>query len=153
MKSFNYFLRSFWTGRHAGSSGAAAREALAMTQLVRSFLLFEAAAFGAAALVHSGLLARGHEHGKAATAETVIAAVLLAALALSVLNARSSRRAGLAAQGFALLGTLVGIFTIAIGVGPRTTLDFALHAGFVATLVVGLVLVARGHVGELPRHS
>lgn len=115
-----------------------------MTRLVRTLLSLEAAAFGAAALVHSGLLVGGHEHAKAATAESVIAVVLLAGLAASAALPRSSRAAALAAQGFALLGTLVGIFTIVVGVGPRTPLDYTLHAGFVAVLVTGLVLVGRG---------
>lgn len=115
-----------------------------MAQRVRSFLALEAAAFFLAALAHAGLLVRGHEHSKAATAETVIGAVLLAGLAVSLAAPASSRTAGLAAQGFALLGTLVGIFTIVVGVGPRTPMDYALHAGFVAVLVAGLVAVARG---------
>jgi len=115
-----------------------------MTHLVRFFLSLEAAAFGAAALVHSGVFVRGHEHWKAATAESVIGVVLLVGLAATVLTARSSRAVGLAAQGFALVGTLVGIVTIAIGIGPRSTLDIAFHVGFVAALITGLVLVARG---------
>jgi hypothetical protein len=49
-------------------SGRAADEALAMAHRVRTLLTLEAAAFGAAALVHSGALARGHEHAQAATA-------------------------------------------------------------------------------------
>ncbi len=116
-----------------------------MTHRVRWILGLEAAAFASASLVHSGALVRGHEHWKAATAEGVIAAVLLAGWAASLVAPRSSRAAGLAAQGFALLGTFVGIFTIAIGVGPRTPFDYALHACFVAALVIGLALVARGH--------
>ena len=40
-------------------------------QLIRSILALEAAAFGAAALVHSGTLIQGYEHSKAATAESV----------------------------------------------------------------------------------
>lgn len=119
-----------------------ANEELAMTRLVRCFLSLEAAAFGAAALVHSGVLVRGYEHWKAATAEGAIGVVLLAGLAASVVTPRSSRAVGLAAQGFALFGTLVGIFTIAIGVGPQSTLDIALHVGFVAALTTGLVRVA-----------
>src|SRR5919108_3619354 len=115
-----------------------------MISLVRSFLVVEAAAFGLAALVHAGVLAHGYEHWKAATAESVIGAVLLVGLLVTFANPHSSRTAGLAAQGFALLGTCVGLFTIAIGVGPRTVFDLVLHAFFVVTLIVGLVLVARG---------
>lgn len=50
---------------------------------------------------------------------------------------------GLAVQGFALLGTLVGLFTIAVGVGPRTVPDLVFHAGIVAVLVWGLIVTAR----------
>jgi hypothetical protein len=123
-----------------------------MAQRVRTFLLLEAAAFGAAALVHTGLLVQGHEHWRAAIAEAVIGTVLLAGLAASLATPEASRTAGLAAQGFALLGTCVGILTIAIGAGPRTPFDYALHAGFVAVLVAGLVLVARGGHAP-PRHA
>jgi predicted ferric reductase len=119
---------------------------------VRTVLALEAAAFAAAALVHSGLVVGGHEHWKAATAELVIAVVLLAGLTAGVASAHSTRAAALAVQGFALLGTLVGIFTIAVGVGPRSTFDYALHAGFVTALVAGLVLVARGG-GRAARHA
>ena len=83
-------------------------------------------------------------HSKAATAEGVIGTVLLGGLLASLASPRSSRAAGLAAQGFALLGTCVGILTIVIGIGPRTPVDFVLHAGFVALLVTGLVRVSRG---------
>jgi hypothetical protein len=46
-------------------------------------------------------------------------------------------------QGFALLGTIVGLVTIAIGIGPRTAFDLTLHAGMVALLVAGLIVTAR----------
>jgi predicted ferric reductase len=123
-----------------------------MAHRVRTVLALEGAAFAAASLVHSGLVVSGHEHWKAATAELVIAVVLLAGLAAGVASPRSTRAAALAVQGFALLGTLVGIFTIAIGVGPRSTFDYALHAGFVSALVAGLVLVARGRA-RAPSHA
>jgi len=42
-----------------------------------------------------------------------------------------------------LLGTLVGIFTIAIGVGPRTVPDIVYHVTIVIVLVSGLVVAAR----------
>ena len=119
-----------------------------MTRLVRWFLSLEAAAFFAAALVHSGVLMRGYEHSKAATAEGVIAAVLAAALIVTVLAPRASRTVGLGAQGFALLGTVVGLFTIAIGVGPRTAPDLVFHAGMVAALIAGLVQLQRRHAGS-----
>jgi hypothetical protein len=44
-----------------------------VTQRIRAFLLVQAAAFAAAALVHSGLLVHGYEHRQARVAESVIA--------------------------------------------------------------------------------
>jgi ABC-type uncharacterized transport system permease subunit len=110
---------------------------------IRTFLCVEAIAFGTAALVHAGTLTDGYQHREAAIAESVIASVLTLGLMASVMSPRSGRAAGLAAQGFALLGTFVGIFTIAIGIGPQSRFDVALHAGFVALLITGLIIAAR----------
>lgn len=46
-------------------------------------------------------------------------------------------------QSFALLGTMVGLLTIAIGVGPRTVLDLTLHTVMLLLLVSGLVAAVR----------
>jgi hypothetical protein len=118
-----------------------------MTQAIRLFMLFEAAAFIAAALTHAGLLVDGYEHREARIAESVIAAVLLVGLALTWIRPGSTRGVGLAAQAFALLGTLVGIFTIAIGIGPRTVPDVVYHTGIVVVLVSGLAVAARARSG------
>jgi len=107
------------------------------------FLALEAAVFGCAALVHAGALIRGYEHVRAEIAEGVIAAVLIAGLAASLFAPGTSRPIGLAAQAFALVGTLVGLFTIAIGIGPRTAFDLVLHTTMIALLVTGLWAVAR----------
>ena|SRR2546426_2422846 len=114
-----------------------------MTQTIRIFMLFEAAAFVAASLVHSGALIAGYEHHKARIAEAVIAIVLLAAMARSWIRPASTRRVGLAGQAFALVGTLIGLFTIAVGVGPRTVPDIAYHIAIVIVLVSGLVVAKR----------
>ncbi len=119
-----------------------------MMQTIRLFLSVEAAAFITAASVHFGLLIHGYEHQKAGTAESVIAAVLVVGLAWAMIRPRSTRVAGLGAQAFALFGTLVGIFTIAIGVGPRTPPDIAYHVGIVLVLVSGLVVAARARFHE-----
>ena len=42
-------------------------------QTIRFLLLFEAAIFAAAALLHFGAIAAGYEHDKAGVAESVIA--------------------------------------------------------------------------------
>ena len=56
---------------------------------------------------------------------------------------RWTRGIGFAAQAFALLGTSDGIFTIAIGIGPRTAPDIAYHIVIVPVLVAGLIVAAR----------
>ncbi len=114
-----------------------------MTQAIRLFLLFEVATFVAAASVHFGVFIGGYEHQKAGVAESVIAVVLLTGLIVTWIGRAWTRRIGLAAQAFALLGTLVGVFTIVVGVGPRTVPDIAYHVAIVAVLVWGLVLAKR----------
>ncbi len=118
------------------------REEPAMTRLPL-LLLLEGSSFVVASLVHRGLLVDGYAHGKAAIAETVIGAVLLAGAAGARARPARARAIGLTAQGFALLGTAVGLFTIAVGVGPRTAPDLAYHAAIVSVLVAGLVALAR----------
>ena len=83
-------------------------------------MVVEAATFIVAAAIHGGLLIRGYEHREARIAESVIAIVLLAGATLTWIRPASARAMGLGAQGFALLGTLVGVLTIAIGIGPRS---------------------------------
>ena len=114
-----------------------------MRQRVQLFLFAEAAAFLIAASIHFGLLMTGYEHQKAGIAETVIGVVLLGGLAATLVSPGSTRAAGLAAQGFALLGTCVGIFTIAIGVGPRTAPDVVYHIAIVLVLIAGLLTTAK----------
>jgi hypothetical protein len=114
-----------------------------MTRAIRLFVFIESAAFIAAALTHFGLLVGGYEHQKAGTAESVIGIVLLVGLALTWIRPASTREIGLAVQAFALLGTLVGIFTLAIGVGPRTAPDIAFHIGIIIVLAWGLIVTAR----------
>jgi hypothetical protein len=113
-----------------------------MTKPIRFLLLLEAAAFFAAALIHAGLFFNGYEHREARIAESVIAVVLLAGLACTWIRGWTIA-AGLAAQGFALLGTSVGIVMIAIGVGPRTLPDIVYHVAIVLVLVFGLGVTAR----------
>ena len=121
---------------------------------LRSLLLFEAATFLVAAAIHFGVLVDGYGHREAGTAETVIAVVLLAGLALTWARPPWPRRAAIGAQAFAALGVLVGLFTIAIGVGPRTVPDVAYHLAILAVLVAGLVLAARRGVPSLEgRHG
>jgi hypothetical protein len=114
---------------------------------IRLFLALEAVAFAAAALVHFGWLLPGYRHRPAGTAESVIGAVLLAASVLTRITSRRARGIALVAQTFALAGTLVGAFTIAIGVGPRTVPDVIYHASILIVLAGGLAVMARQRSG------
>lgn len=111
---------------------------------IRRFLRLEVLIFAVASLVHAGYMLDGYAHFEAHVAETVIALVLLGALIVTWIRPAWSRAAGTAGQGFAFLGTLVGLFTIAVGVGPRTALDVAYHLAIMAVLAWGLVTAWRG---------
>ncbi len=110
---------------------------------LRMLMLFEATTFIVAALIHSGMLITGYEHDKAGIAESVIAIVLLAAVASTWIWPAWARWAGMAGQRFALLLTLIGVFTIIVGVGPRTVPDIVYHVAIVAVLVWGLAIAKR----------
>ena len=118
-----------------------------MSISLRSLMLLETMAFLAAAAIHAGFLVAGYEHREARIAETVIAAVLLIGAIAASFGPVWARRAGLVAQGFALVGTMVGIFTIAIGVGPRTLADVIYHIIIVSVLIYGLLLAVRARAG------
>src|SRR5438046_789489 len=142
-------------GRSAGSGGrmAEARAGgrrrgppngeLPSAGSIRTFLLIESATFLSAAALHFGALFSGFAHGAAAAAESVIASVLLGGLLATWIGPRTVRGIALTVQGFALIGTFVGLFTIAIGIGPRTGPDLVIHAIMVIELVWGLVVAAR----------
>jgi hypothetical protein len=114
-----------------------------MTPAIRTLLLVEAVSFVVASLVHAGVLIDGYEHREARTAEGIIAIVIIAGLVLTWIRPAWTRAAALAAQGFALFGTLVGVFVIIIGVGPRTVPDVVYHVAIVAVLIYGLVVAGR----------
>lgn len=99
------------------------------------------------------MLVNGYQHQQARIAESLTALVLLAGLGLSWIRPAWTRPAGILAQGFALLGTLVGLFTIALGVGPQTAPDVAYHLGILAVLVWGLVVAARAPASDPRRHA
>jgi hypothetical protein len=125
------------------SDGVPRNEVIIVRQAIRLFVLLEGAAFIAAALIHFGVLFSGYEHQRAGTAESVIGTVLLLSWVSTLVRPGSTRAIGLAVQAFALLGTLVGIFTIAIGVGPRTGPDIAYHIVIALVLVCGLAVAGR----------
>ena len=120
---------------------------------VRFVMMLEAMTFFAAAAIHAGLLVDGYQHREARIAESVIGAVLLAGAAAASINPRWTRPAGMIAQGFALVGTLVGIATIAIGIGPRTFADITYHILIVLVLIYGLVVAFRTRSAEANTHA
>jgi hypothetical protein len=93
---------------------------------VRGFLLLQIVILLSMVSIHFDLLIGGYRHRNAGTAESVISAALVAGLLLTWTPPPWSRRAATAAQSFGILGVLVGLFTIALGIEPRTTLDLAL---------------------------
>ena len=101
-------------------------------------LVLEAAAFALAALVHFGVLATGFEDQAAGTAESIIGIVLIAGAGIATAQPGWTRPIAIAVQGFALLGSLIGL-TLAITVGPTTIPDLVFHAGIVIVLAWGLV--------------
>ena len=56
---------------------------------------------------------------------------------------RRTRVIGMAAQAFALFGTLVGVATIIGGIGPRSIPDIGFHLAILLVLGWGLVVTAR----------
>jgi len=118
-------------------------EGFNMTELriVRIFLLAQAAIFVVAVSIHFGWQFTGYQHRAAGTAESIIACVLITGLLLTW--SRWARVAAIAAQSFGVLGVLVGLFTIAVGVGPRTALDLAIHALMLVVLIAGLVVTVK----------
>lgn len=117
-----------------------------MAQVVRRFLLVEAATFITAAAIHGGWLVSGYEHREARIAESIIAVVLLTGAVIASARPASTRAVGVFAQGFALFVTLVGVTMIAVGVGPRTGPDILYHIAIVAVLVWGILVARRAGV-------
>ncbi|QLG29536.1 hypothetical protein HUG10_15560 [Halorarum halophilum] len=117
-------------------------------QLVRALLGVEAASFFLAAAVHAGALVDGYAHYEARIAETVIGAVLLVGLVTTWVRQRSTFTAATAVQAFALLGTLVGLWTMFVGVGPRTVPDVVYHVVIVLVLLAGIGVAWRARGAE-----
>jgi hypothetical protein len=111
-----------------------------MVLTIRFFLLVEAATFIVAALIHMGFFITGYEHRQARVAESVIAGVLFGGLLLSLFMSAWTRNVGIVVQIVALLGTIIGIATIIVGVGPRTVPDVVYHIAIAVVLAVGIAV-------------
>jgi hypothetical protein len=119
-----------------------------LSAVIRRFLAVEAGAFFLAALIHAGYLVQGYQHHAARIAECILGLVLAAGLVTGVLRPALTRAAGILTQGFALLGTLVGVFTIMVGVGPRSLPDVIYHLAMVGLLLWGLRTAVRAPASE-----
>ncbi len=108
----------------------------------------QAILFGVAVLVHSGLLLPKYGHARAAIAEGVILCVLALGMIAAKRWPERDRLVGTVVQAIALAGTLVGAFTIAIGIGPQTIADKLFHLVLLVILVGGLVMSWRSGNGR-----
>lgn len=110
---------------------------------IRLFLLVEAATFIGAAAAHLGVFIRGYEDAAAAVAESVIGVALLSGYGGTWIRPARLATIGLVAQAFAFLFTLVGVYTIAIGIGPSTVPDILYHLAIVAVMAWGIAVANR----------
>ncbi len=108
--------------------------------MIRIFLIIEATGFIAASLMHFGFFIQGYEHPKARIPEGIIGIVLLIGLVFTMIYPAKTNTISFVVQGFALFGTLIGVFTIIVGVGPSTLPDVIFHVFIICLLVFGLVI-------------
>ena len=101
--------------------------------------------FVIASLLHFGVALplgvvtiNGEPFRRAAIPEGIIAAVLAAGSVVALTRRPTAWWLALATSIFAVLGVIVGLSTIAIGVGPRTVPDITYH---ISVLVLLLVIV------------
>lgn len=119
-----------------------------LERTMRALLGVEGISFLTAAMIHAGMLVQGYEHQEAMIAEGIIGTVLLVGLAITWIRPRSMFSIAAGVQAFALVGTLVGAWTIIIGIGPRTVPDIVYHVVIVVMLVVGLGVAWRARGTE-----
>jgi hypothetical protein len=112
-----------------------------MTRLTLPILVAEAILFGAASLVHAGILIGGYEHATASIAEAIIALVLAGGVVVAAAKPAWTRPVALAVQAFALLGDSIGTYLAVIGVGASTIPDIVFHVGMLVFLVIGIAVV------------
>ena len=106
-------------------------------------MFVEAIAFAIASVVHSGVLIDVSVDPGANIAEGTIAAVLLVGAIVITLQPSWTRVVGALAQGFALLGSLIGTYLAFRGLGPNTVPDLVFHVAVVVTLAFGVLAALR----------
>ena len=105
----------------------------------RTFLFAEAAAFTLAALIHAGGSVEADGHRDAIIFEGVLAGILFLGYSLTRYHQSWTRRICIIVQGIALLGTVVGRFSIIAGAGPRIVFDLVFYRAISAVLLWGLI--------------
>jgi hypothetical protein len=109
-----------------------------MIDRLRVLLAFQAITYVIAGMIHSGAVLDGHKLQAGFIAESLIAAALITGLLVSLFRPAVTRDAALAAQGFALVLTCIGLFLLVVGANPRSVPEFAYHIGIIAILIWGL---------------
>ncbi len=109
-------------------------------KLVRLFLLVEAVSFALAALPHYGILGGVYESQPTAIiVHSSIAGELFLGFALTWFRRARTRAIALTVQGVAVFAALVGVLTIAMGIGPQTV-QIGFHSGIVVVLAVAIAI-------------
>ena len=106
-------------------------------------MFVEAIAFFIASAVHSGAFIDVSVDPAANIAEGIIGAVLLVGAIVTTVRPLWTRVVGVLAQGFGLLGSLIGLYLAIRGVGPNTVPDVIFHVAIVAMLAIGVVAALR----------
>lgn len=106
----------------------------------RMFLFAEALAFTVAALIHAGLPAEEYGRRDAIVFESVLAGILFLGYSLTQYNNSWTRRIGIVVQGIALLGTVIGRFSIIAGAGPAIIFDLVFYRAITFVLLWGLTV-------------
>ncbi|WP_248909937.1 hypothetical protein [Halocatena marina] len=125
-------------------------EVISRKRTMRALLGVEGISFVLAAIIHAGMLVQGYAHREAMIAESVIGAVLLVGVTITWIRPHVTFSIAVVVQGFALLVSLIGAWTIIVGVGPRTVPDIVYHGIIIVVLIVGLGVAwrARGTESE-----
>lgn len=105
----------------------------------RTFLFAEAVAFTVAVLIHTGVPVEEYGHRDAIIFESVLAGILFLGYSLTRYHQSWTRRICILVQGIALLGTVVGRFSIIAGAGPRIVFDLVFYRAMTAVLLWGLI--------------
>lgn len=108
-------------------------------QILQGFLAVEAVAYAMMAIVHL-LEPSGERDLWAAIPELIIAAALTVGFTLSWTRPRTALKSIIAAQTFALLFTLLGMFIVIMTLTPETVPNLIFHASVAVIFVVGLAI-------------